>query len=133
MIPAKPVIFFDGVCGLCNAFVDFVLAHDRERRFLFAPLQGSVAKDLLPPEMTADLNTVVLWRPGQPLLTKSEAALTVLKELGGAWQWIRVFGAVPGLLADRVYDLVAENRYRIFGRRDVCRVPTSEERAHFLD
>lgn len=128
-----PIIFFDGVCGLCNGFVDFVMRFDREHIFRFATLQGSTAEKLLPAELRDNIQSVVLFDNGK-LLLKSKAATEVLKRLPGPIGVMGAIGArVPEGLGNRVYDLVAENRYKIFGRRDICRVPSAEERPLFLD
>lgn len=126
------VVFFDGVCLLCNGFVDFLLRRDVERLFQFAPLQGERAKVLLPAELHSDVNTVVLWSQGQ-VFTRSDAVLTVLTQLGGAWGLMKVFWIVPRPLRDLAYRFVAGNRYRWFGRRETCRLPTAGERSRFLD
>jgi predicted DCC family thiol-disulfide oxidoreductase YuxK len=130
MHPEKPVIFFDGVCGLCNQFVTDVFLHDSAHQFLFAALQGAAAQQLIP---YAPTETVVLWDRGT-IFVKSEAALKILAKLGGVRGWLGRWGRfVPRGLADSVYDLVAAHRYRIFGRLDVCRLPTAAEKPYFLD
>ena len=128
----KQIIFFDGVCNLCNAFVDFLLKRDQDQLFLFAPLQGRSAAQKLPDEVVGGLKSVSLWSQGQ-VFQKSDAALMILQQLGGAWWCMRVFWAVPSPLRDLVYDLVAAKRYALFGRRETCRLPTPAERARFLD
>lgn len=128
----RPVVFFDGVCGLCNASVDFILARDRRGKFLFAPLQGETAKQRLPEEFTADLDSIVLQANGKNYRHSSAVARVLLK-LGGVWS---VLGAllwlIPWPLRHAGYKIVAANRYRWFGRKDSCRMPTPEERARFL-
>ena len=124
----KQIIFFDGVCNLCNAFVDLVMKRDVDEHFLFAPLQGETAKEKA---LDSSLKTVILWNQGE-LLKKSDAALMVLQQLGGIWWFARVFWIVPGFLRDLAYDLVAANRYRLFGKRETCRLPTPQEKARFL-
>lgn len=126
------IVFFDGVCLLCNGFVDFVLSRDVERKFQFPPLQGTRASELLAPELRSDLQTVVLWSQGQ-VLTRSDAVLTVLTQLGGVWSLAKIFWVVPRPLRDLFYRLVASNRYSWFGRRETCRLPTKEERERILD
>jgi predicted DCC family thiol-disulfide oxidoreductase YuxK len=128
----RQIIFFDGVCNLCNAFVDFLVRRDAEHLFDFAPLQGSNAKQLLPARFPEKLSSVVLWSQGE-VHEKSDAALMVLQQLGGLWGALRVFWVLPKGLRDWGYDLVARNRYALFGKRETCRLPTPEERARFLD
>lgn len=133
VVPDKPIIFFDGVCGLCNAFVDFVFLRDTQHRFLFASLQSQAAQRLLPKDLVTDLNTVVLWENGH-IKTKSQAAIAILNQLGGGWTLVaKLSGLSPMMVSEKIYDLVAANRYQIFGRRDVCRLPTPEEKPYFLD
>jgi predicted DCC family thiol-disulfide oxidoreductase YuxK len=126
------ILFFDGVCVLCNGFVDFLLRRDVDHHFRFASLQGARAREVLPAELHEGVETVVLWSQGQ-VLVRSDAVLTVLSQLGGAWWLFRVFWVVPRPLRDLVYRLVAANRYAMFGKRDSCRLPAPEERARFLD
>lgn len=124
------IIFFDGVCGLCNAFVDFVMARDRGGFFRFATLQGETAAERLGPDR-GDLRTVVLIE-GPVHYHKSEAALRIIAGLGGAWSAARLMLLLPRGLRDRGYDFVAAHRYRWFGKKDACRMPTAGELARFL-
>ena len=127
----KPIIFFDGVCGLCNRAVDRLLRMDRKQIFRFAPLQGITAQERLPAQMAAAIESIVYLREGVAL-QRSDAALRILIDLGG-WRAIyRVCYVVPRFIRDAVYAWVARNRYRWFGKRDACRLPTPEERTRFL-
>lgn len=127
------ILFFDGVCSLCNGFVDFLITRDREELFQFAPLQGERASVTLPAELRgSEPDTVVLWTQGQ-VFTRSDAVLMVLGQLGGGWALARVGWIVPKFLRDGAYRLVASHRYAWFGRRATCRLPTPEERKRFLD
>lgn len=128
-----PILFYDGVCGLCDRLVQFVLRHDRRHRFRFAALQSDAATQTLghfgkDPE---DLDTVYVVADGA-LLSKSRAIFYVLRELGLPWSLVAVFRVLPRTLTDWFYDRVARNRYRIWGKRDSCRLPTADERARFL-
>lgn len=127
----QKIIFFDGVCGLCNGFVDFILAMDKKKQFLFAPLQSEFAKKNLPVEMTTELKSVVFLNNGKQY-SKSDAVLHVLDELGGVWKLSKVGRILPAKMRDSAYNLVAENRYEIFGKKDTCRLPSAEERSRFL-
>jgi predicted DCC family thiol-disulfide oxidoreductase YuxK len=132
--PAKdrPIIFFDGVCGLCNQFVDFVIRRDRAELFRFAPLQGETARERLPEADLRDLNTVVLWE-AQGVFRKSTAAARILARLGGAWRFAgALIRVIPRPLRDVGYTLVARYRYALFGKKETCRVPTPAERSRFL-
>lgn len=125
------VIYFDGVCGLCNGFVDFVMKIDRKAQFQFSPLQSEYAKANLPSEYTENLDSVVVQLDGKTL-RKSKAVFAVMRKLGGPWALAGIFGALPEGFLNRAYDLVAEHRYRIFGKKETCRLPTPEERARFV-
>ena len=129
----KSVVFFDGVCGLCNRFVDFVIRRDQQQIFLFSPLQGQTAERDLPAEMREEMRSIVLLEAEGQLYDKSDAALRVLAGLPGIWRGSKMMLWVPRFIRDLVYDLVAANRYRVFGKRDQCRLPTPEERSRFLD
>lgn len=127
-----PVIFFDGVCGLCNRFVDFVLRRDPGGLFQFSPLQGETAAERLVPGDVADLKTVVLV-DGNGTYRKSAAVIRVLRSLGGFWRLAAaLFWVVPRPIRDLGYSWIANNRYAIFGKKETCRLPTAEERSRFL-
>ena len=127
-----PVIYFDGYCGLCNGFVDFVLARDRTRRFRFAPLQGSTARARFGDPGGGEPTTILLEDEGV-VFQRSTAALRIITALGGLWRGAGLLRLVPRVIRDAVYDWIARNRYGWFGKRDTCRLPTPEERAVFLD
>lgn len=132
-LPTRPVIFFDGVCGLCDHFVDFVIARDGKRRFLFAPLQGITAADLLNVPDDATFDSVVLWDDGK-MFQKSTAVVRILWKLGGVWRALgAILWLVPWPLRNVGYRMVARWRYRLFGRKEVCRMPKPDERERFLD
>jgi CTP:molybdopterin cytidylyltransferase MocA/predicted DCC family thiol-disulfide oxidoreductase YuxK len=125
------IIFFDGYCGLCNRFVDFALRHDRDRRLRFSPLQGATAAELLQGINAADPATIVfLDEDGS--VERSSAVLRIMGQLGGPWTLATFLLLIPRPVRDAVYDWVARHRFRWFGRKDSCRVPTPEERAFFL-
>lgn len=131
--PTQTIVFFDGVCHLCNASIDFLASHDPQRKLRFAPLQGSTAARLLPVELRKDLQSLVVWRQGSVLL-KSTGVLNALKEVGGAWKFLGILGMIfPKFMRDGIYDLIARNRYSWFGKSETCRIPTKEEREQILD
>ena len=130
-----PVLFFDGVCNLCNSSVQWILKRDPEGRFRFASLQGKLAGETLPAHGydPADLNTVALLNQGR-LYTKSAAFLQVMKALGGGWKLLYYLGsAIPNPVRNLVYDWIAKNRYRWFGKKDECMLPRPEWKLRFLD
>ena len=128
----EPVLFFDGVCGLCNRAVDFLLKIDKQHKLHFAPIQGETAKDVLPENLTENLDTVILYEK-EKLYYKSDAALRSLKISGGWWRYLYYFKFLPRFIREFIYDIIAENRYDWFGKRDACRLPTPEEKKYFLD
>ena len=130
----SPVILFDGVCGLCNWWVSFVLERDKRGGFRFAALQSEAGGALLRShDLPADqLDTVVLIA-GERAYSKSAAVLEILKRLGFPWSLAAAGAALPVGVRDGLYDFVARNRYRWFGRTETCRIPTAAERGRFLD
>ena len=130
---AQPVIFFDGVCNLCNAAVQFIIKHDEAAVFKLAALQSAAASRLLvnlpSNETTAD--SILLLENGK-LYTRSTAALRIAKHLNGRWKLLYILIYVPRFIRDAVYKLVAQNRYRIWGRQDSCMVPAPELQQRFL-
>lgn len=131
------LVLYDGTCGFCDASVQWLLDHDRERRFHYAPLQGETAAALRSrhPELPQDLDSVLLVRrtpAGEEVLSRSGAVLGICAQLPGAWSLLRVFRWVPRLLRDAAYMLVARVRYRIWGRVDACRIPDPDDAARFL-
>jgi predicted DCC family thiol-disulfide oxidoreductase YuxK len=122
------------VCNLCNGFVQFIIERDPHAYFSFASLQSDAAVRLLSAHgyEGAALDSVVLLEDGR-LHSRSDAALRVAHHLGRGWPLLGAFRVVPRFVRDRVYDWVAANRYRWFGKRDECMVPTPELRARFLE
>lgn len=126
-------MFFDGVCGLCNHTVNWLLAHDPERRLRFAPLQGTTAFKLLSDETRRNLDTLVFVHSGSTF-TRSGAVSRILSTLGGRWQILGVLlWMIPSPIRNLGYRVVSRMRYRMFGKHDSCRLPTPQERAVFLD
>ena len=127
------VILFDGVCGLCNAWVDFVLSADMRARYRFVPLQSEQGRSFLATHrFPADYTESIVLVDGQRSLVRSAAILEIVSGLGGLWRLAAVVRFVPTRILDTVYDGVAERRYRWFGRRETCRIPTPEERSRFI-
>ena len=128
------VVLFDGVCNLCNGFVQFVIARDPAGRFQFGALQSASARRLLEGHDAPDPlpDAIVLVEDGQ-IFTRSTAALRIARRLTFPWPLAGVFFAVPRPLRDWIYAIVARNRYRWFGRREQCMVPTPELRSRFID
>ena len=127
----KKVILFDGVCGLCNKSVDFLIVRDKGKQFSFSPLQGKFAREYVP-EDTENLDTIVYWENGR-VFRRSSAVLHILTQLGGAWVLLFPFLLIPPTLRDLFYRFVARIRYRVASRQETCRIPTPEEEDRFLD
>ena len=128
------LILFDGVCNLCSASVQFVIRHDSAAKFRFAAIQSEIGREIfqrrgLDP---ANLHTFVFITDGRIFL-RSDAAIEVVARFGGAWKLLRVFSLVPRSVRDAIYSFIAQNRYRWFGRHEVCMIPTPEIKERFLD
>jgi predicted DCC family thiol-disulfide oxidoreductase YuxK len=135
-----PILLYDGVCGLCNRFVQFILRRDRNAIFRFASLQSPVAAGILARHgvnpTALDTVYVVLNHDlsDESMLSRSDAALFVLKQLPGFWRPIASFlQLLPRFLRDPAYNLVARHRYRIFGRSEACTMPSDADHTRFLD
>ena len=127
------VLLYDGVCGLCNGFVQFILRHDRHGTLRFATLQGTWGAEAarVVPNMAQVDSVVLLSRDGASI--RSTVALEVARYLGGVWTVALVGYLVPRVWRDAIYDWVARRRYRWFGKLDACQLPLPEHRVRFLD
>lgn len=127
------IVFFDGVCGLCNSAINFLMARDSKGVLKFAPLQGETASRIVPENVRQNLSTFVFADNGD-LYYRSSALARILMRIGGLWG---VLGAllwlIPWPLRDLGYRFVSRIRYRVFGKHETCRLPTADERARFLD
>jgi predicted DCC family thiol-disulfide oxidoreductase YuxK len=128
-----PVLLFDGVCNLCNQTVQFIIEHDKKMIFRFASLQSEYGENMLKKYQLLDnqLNSVVLIYKNK-IYTHAAAPLEVLRLLGGFWQLGYVFKLVPPFLSNAVYRWVAKNRYKWFGKKESCWLPTAELKSRFL-
>jgi predicted DCC family thiol-disulfide oxidoreductase YuxK len=133
------IILYDGVCGLCNRLVGFVLKRDRRGLFCFAPLQSGFAREILPSRegSPVDLDTLVViayyQKQSEIRLSRSDAVLFVLEELGGLWRYTRILSLAPTFLLDVGYRWVAKTRYRFFGKYDSCSLPDRQYRSRFIE
>lgn len=131
----KKIILFDGVCNLCNNFVNKIIENDKNDVFLFASLDSEIGKKITSHLHidTSIMESIILYEPGVAYDFKSTAALRILKEFGGFW-WLTQIGYVlPQTIRDAIYDIVAKNRYKWFGKKDSCMIPTPELKAKFLN
>ncbi|MBD3675875.1 MAG: DUF393 domain-containing protein [Planctomycetaceae bacterium] len=130
---SHPILYFDGVCGLCNRSVDFIIKRDANRDFRFAPLQGETAKSELSTTDIENFNTLILQTESR-LYRRSAAVVRILWRLGGAWALLGVIlWLIPLPLRNLGYRLVSMSRYSLFGKKESCRIPAPEERDQFLD
>jgi predicted DCC family thiol-disulfide oxidoreductase YuxK len=132
--PTPPyILLFDGVCNLCNRTVQFVIKRDNNAKFRFASLQSDIGQALLKRFGLPlnDFDSFVLIK-GDKYYLRSTAGLHVLKELGGGWKLFYALIIFPRAFRDFIYSMVARTRYKVFGKRDSCMIPTPEQRDRFL-
>lgn len=131
----KKIILFDGVCNLCDGAVQFIIKHDKKDVFRYASLQSEIGKKLvaergMDPE---EIDSIMLIEPGVAYYRKSTAALEIARDLSGGYSLLKNFLFIPEIIRDGVYDFIANNRYRWFGKKEQCMIPTPELKAKFLD
>ena len=129
----KSLLLFDGVCNLCNSSVQFILLRDKKDRFRFASLQSDYGQNLLREHNlpTESFNSLVLVENGK-IYQKSTAALRIARKLKGLWPLLFAFIIIPPFIRNFVYDIIAKNRYRLFGKKDECMLPRPEWKQKFL-
>jgi predicted DCC family thiol-disulfide oxidoreductase YuxK len=136
---AAHLVLYDGVCGLCSRLLQFLLRHDRRRVFSFAALQSAVGQSIVeqsggnPGELMSFYVVADYQTAASRVFTQSDAALFVAGALGWPWRAAQLMRFVPHAIRDRVYAVVARNRYRLFGRFDHCLIPSREVRNRFID
>ena len=136
---SRPIVLYDGVCGLCNGLVQFLLKRDTRDRLRFASLQSEFARVVLSRHGADpdDLDTVYVVvehnQSNERLLARSDAILNLAEQLGGIWGMAKIGRVIPKAVRDGMYKLVATNRYRMFGKYDSCMMPDPAHRAKFLD
>jgi predicted DCC family thiol-disulfide oxidoreductase YuxK len=131
---SSPIVLFDGVCNLCNRSVQFIIKRDKKKQFRFASLQGRAGQQFLQQfNLPAnDFNSFVLVENSK-VYTRSTAALRMFRKLGGGWTLLYAFIIIPPFLRNAVYDWIARNRYKWYGKREECMVPSPELRERFLE
>lgn len=130
----KKIILFDGVCNLCDSTVQFIIKHDKNDIFRFVALQSDLGEKILI-HIGLDrskTDSIILYQPGQAYYYKAEAAFKIANELSGAYSLINIFSFLPNWLTNKVYDYIARNRYKWYGKKDECILPTPEMKAKFL-
>jgi len=130
----KSIILFDGVCNLCNASVNFVIKHDKNEQFLFASFQSDAAKEIMLHFNLKNLNldSIVLIEGGK-IYEKSTAILRIIRLLDGGFKLLYFFRVIPKFIRDWLYNAIAKKRYRLFGKRESCMIPSLDLKNRFLD
>lgn len=127
-----PIVFFDGVCALCNRLLRVLVRADKDAVLRFAPIQGETAKALLPPLPEDSQRWSMYYVDGTGVYSNSDAALRICRRLGGAIGFLAWLRVIPRFVRDLVYRWIARNRYRWFGRYDACPAPPADLRARLL-
>ena len=129
----KSIILFDGVCNLCNSSVNFIIKHDKKKHFLFASLQSDAAKEIL---LHHSLNKIIfdsiILIEDTIIYEKSTAVLKITKKLNNGFQLLYIFILIPKILRDKIYDYIAKNRYKWYGKKNTCMLPSKDLKSRFL-
>jgi len=131
----KQLVLFDGVCNLCNSSVNYVIKHDKGNIFKFAPLQGETGKKIINKFNldTSQTDSILLYSDEKGLKIKSSAAMAIASKLGFPRNLLSIFYIIPPFMRNWVYDYVAKHRYKWYGRKDTCMIPTPELKEKFLN
>lgn len=133
MIENKKIIFYDGLCAMCNRFIRILITLDKKEKFLLAPLQGKNGK-ILKEKFSKELkgiDSVIFYN--KKVYTKSSAVINILSELGGIYKLAYIFNIIPSFISDSIYDYIARNRFQWFGKLDKCPMPEKKNISRFLD
>lgn len=130
----KKIIIFDGVCNLCDKSVQFIIKHDKNDVFRFVALQSDLGQQIINyiGINISKIDSIILYEPGISYYYKAEAALKIAKYLGGIYSFFGLFSIIPNSISNLVYDYIAKNRYKWYGKKDNCMVPSPEMKAKFL-
>lgn len=131
----KKIILFDGVCNLCDSSVQYVIKNDKKDIFRFIPLQSELGRKIIHHIGIADKNidSIILYEPKKAYYYKAEAALRIIQELGPAFSFAKIFLLIPKSVSNLVYDFIAKNRYKWYGKKESCMIPTDEIKNKFLE
>lgn len=131
----KKIILFDGICNLCNYSVLKVIKYDKKDHFVFVALESKSGQDIINYLKidVSKIDSIILYQPGVAYDIKSTAALKIMKDFGGFWILTQVFEILPTPIRDYFYDYIAKNRYKWFGKKESCMIPTPELKAKFLN
>ena len=133
MIENKKIIFYDGLCAMCNRFIRLLIKLDKKEKFLLAPLQGKNGK-ILKEKFSKELkgiDSVIFYN--KKVFTKSSAVINILNELGGAYKLAYIFNIIPAFISDFIYDYIARNRFQWFDKLNKCPIPEKKNISRFLD
>lgn len=130
----KKIILFDGVCNLCDNTVQFIIKHDKKDIFRFVALQSDLGQEIIKHIGldTSKTDSIILYEPGHAYYYKAEAAFKIAKELNSIYSFISIFSILPKWLSNKGYDYIARNRYKWYGKKNECMIPTPETKAKFL-
>ena len=131
----KKIILFDGVCNLCSSAVQFIIENDKKDIFRFVSLQSDLGQEITTylGISSADLDSIILYQPGYAYYYKSQAVFEIAKELGGIYSISTIFSILPSSITDYLYDYIAKNRYKWYGKKEFCMIPTNDIKAKFLE
>ena len=130
----QKIVFFDGVCNLCDSSVNFLIKQDKKGVLKFASLQSDFAKSFLPEDLVNSVNLdSMVFSDGKKFYTKSSAVLEICKSLGGGFHFFRIGYLLPPFLRNALYTLIANNRYKWFGKKNQCMIPTADLKERFLN
>jgi predicted DCC family thiol-disulfide oxidoreductase YuxK len=131
----KKIILFDGVCNLCNSAVQFVIQNDQKDVFRFVALQSELGQQILKHigVNPVNIDSIVLYEPGVAYYCKSSAAIQIARNLGGFWHFGTIFRIIPTGIRNQLYDYIAKNRYKWYGKKESCMIPTPELKIKFLE
>ncbi|MBA4320936.1 MAG: thiol-disulfide oxidoreductase [Flavobacterium sp.] len=133
--PNKKIILFDGVCNLCDSAVQFVIKHDKKDVFRFVALQSELGQKILKHIgiNQKNIDSIILYEPGIAYYYKSAAALQIAKNLGGFLHFGTIFKIIPTGISNQLYDYIAKNRYKWYGKKEQCMIPTKDFKVKFLE
>jgi len=134
MVENRTILFYDGVCNVCNSTVQFIIRHEKIKEIHFASLQSDFAQKFLAERgiRSLDLNSMIFYERGQ-ISKKSTGVLHLSKYLKAPWSWGRIFLILPEWIRDKLYDIFAKYRYKFFGKSDSCMLPSAAIKARFIE
>jgi predicted DCC family thiol-disulfide oxidoreductase YuxK len=130
----KKIVLFDGVCNLCESSIQFIIKHDKKDVFRFVAIQSELGQRIIKHIgiNTKETDSIILYLPGIAYYYKAEAALKIAKDLNGIYSFLSLLTVFPNSISNRVYDYIAKNRYKWYGKKEQCMIPTPELKSKFL-